>query len=477
MNQDNHTKQSVPELSVSPSSGNPPSGASNQPPKKGRHRPFNINIGMVVFFIIFLYMVINIIIYMSKDQIAVVEIQNGSIVDNGYYTGIILRSEKVVAAQSSGYINFYVGNGEKVAKDGNVYMVSASEPSGTASDFSGFSSSDYTQISRIISLYTANYTDSKYSDLYTFKYDLQNQISEALSTHNISAIQSRGQGFDSVAADQSGIVCYTYDGMESLTRNQITDDMFNSNNYEKQQIVSNQWVDSGSTAYKLITDDDWSIIIKLTPEQARELSQKTNVTIRFSKDNIQTSAAVEVFSNGESNYACLSLTKYMVRYIADRYIDLEIIESSAEGLKIPSSAIVYKDFYKIPVDYLITDEDTSESGFYKYTYNDSGEMSAVFYKTDIYAKDEQYCYVSTSDFQLGDYVGKLNSNDRYRIAETGQLSGVYNINQGYSIFRVVDILYQNDEYCIVSENTPYGVSQYDRIILNASQVDEDQIIY
>ena len=94
MNQDNHTKQSVPELSVSPSSGNPPSGASNQPPKKGRRRPFNINIGMVVFFIIFLYMVINIIIYMSKDQIAVVEIQNGSIVDNGYYTGIILRSEK-----------------------------------------------------------------------------------------------------------------------------------------------------------------------------------------------------------------------------------------------------------------------------------------------------------------------------------------------------------------------------------------------
>ncbi len=477
MSQENHTRQSVPEPSGSKNNGNLSAGPSNEAGKKVRRRPININIATVVFFVIFIYMVINIIIYIGKDQIAVVEIQSGSIVDNGYYTGIILRSEEVVTAQSSGYINFYIGNGEKVAKGGNVYMLSASELSDTASDFSGFSSSDYAQISRIISLYTSNYSDSMYSDLYTFKYDLQNQISEALSAHNISAIQSADQDFDTVTADQSGIVCYTYDGMESLTRNQITDDMFNSNNYEKQQIVSNQWVDSGSTAYKLITDDDWSIIIKLTSEQASELSQKTSVTIRFSKDNIQTSAVVEVFSNGESNYACLSLTKYMVRYIADRYIDLEIIESSAEGLKIPSSAIVYKDFYKIPVDYLITDETTSESGFYKYTYDENGEMSAVFYTATVYVNDGEYCYVSTSDFQVGDYVGKVDSDDLYQIGETGQLTGVYNVNYGYAIFRIVNILYQNDEYCIVSENTTYGVSQYDRIILNASQVDENQIIY
>ena len=121
--------------------------------------------------------------------------------------------------------------------------------------------------------------------------------------------------------------------MEGLTRDEITDDMFNSNNYEKQQIVSNQWIDSGEPAYKLITDDDWSIIIKLTPQQARNLSEQTSVTVRFSKDNVQTSADVEVFSNGEGNYACLTLTKYMVRYISDRYIDIEIIANSAEGLE------------------------------------------------------------------------------------------------------------------------------------------------
>ena len=83
--------------------------------------------------------------------------------------------------------------------------------------------------------------------------------------------------------------------------------------------------------------------------------------------------------------------------------------------------------------------------------------------------------MDTSQFQVGDYVGKTDSDDLYRIAQTGQLTGVYNVNQGYAIFRIVEILYQNDEYCIVDKNTSYGVSLYDRIILNASSVSEDEI--
>ena len=461
-----------------PSKDSRPSQSQTTETAAVRRRRPSVNIGMVIFFIILVYLIINVIIALCKDSVSVVEVQNGSIVDNGYYTGIILRSEEVVYSKGSGYINFYVNNGDKVAKDGNVYMLAASDQSGdTASDFSGFDSSDYSDISRIISLYTANYSDSKYSDLYTFKYDLQNQISEALSNHNITALQNAGEEYESVASEKSGIISYTYDGMEGLTRDEITDDMFNSNNYEKQQIVSNQWIDSGEPAYKLITDDDWSIIIKLTPQQARNLSEQTSVTVRFSKDNVQTSADVEVFSNGEGNYACLTLTKYMVRYISDRYIDIEIIANSAEGLKIPASAVVEKDFYMIPSTYLVTDENTSESGFYKYTYDSNGDAHAEFYKTDIYANDGNYCYVDTSQFQVGDYVGKTDSDDLYRIAQTGQLTGVYNVNQGYAIFRIVEILYQNDEYCIVDKNTSYGVSLYDRIILNASSVSEDEIIY
>ena len=83
-----------------------------------------------------------------------------------------------------------------------------------------------------------------------------------------------------------------------------------------------------------------------------------------------------------------------------------------------------------------------------------------------------------SEFSLGDYIGDGVSHDgQYRIGATDSVSGVYNINQGYTIFRIINILYQNDAYCIVERNTAYGIVLYDRIVLNADAVDEEQIIY
>ena len=57
------------------------------------------------------------------------------------------------------------------------------------------------------------------------------------------------------------------------------------------------------------------------------------------------------------------------------------------------------------------------------------------------------------------------------------LKGVYNINKGYTQFRQINILYQNEEYALVEQGTSYGLTVYDHIVLNGSAVDEDQIIY
>ena len=39
------------------------------------------------------------------------------------------------------------------------------------------------------------------------------------------------------------------------------------------------------------------------------------------------------------------------------------------------------------------------------------------------------------------------------------------------------MLYGNEEYTIVEEGTPFGLTIYDRIVLNADAVKEDQVIY
>ena len=45
------------------------------------------------------------------------------------------------------------------------------------------------------------------------------------------------------------------------------------------------------------------------------------------------------------------------------------------------------------------------------------------------------------------------------------------------MFRQIQVLYENEEYCIVSEGISYGLSVYDQIVLNADTVEEDQVVY
>lgn len=55
-----------------------------------RH-PRNINVGMIIFAIIFVYMAFSVYTYMKKDKIQFYEVAEGSIVNDYQHTGMILR--------------------------------------------------------------------------------------------------------------------------------------------------------------------------------------------------------------------------------------------------------------------------------------------------------------------------------------------------------------------------------------------------
>ena len=72
---------------------------------------------------------------------------------------------------------------------------------------------------------------------------------------------------------------------------------------------------------------------------------------------------------------------------------------------------------------------------------------------------------------------KKDSSKKYQVSGTGSLQGVYNINKGYAVFREIKIIDENEEYCIVEAGSSYGLSQYDRIVLNADTVNDEDIVY
>ena len=74
-------------------------------------RKGHLNIGTILFGIIFVYLVFTVLIYFTKDRVSVYEVREGSILKDRNLTGMVLRKETVVNAEKSGYVNYFVDDG------------------------------------------------------------------------------------------------------------------------------------------------------------------------------------------------------------------------------------------------------------------------------------------------------------------------------------------------------------------------------
>ena len=165
----------------------------------------------------------------------------------------------------------------------------------------------------------------------------------------------------------------------------------------------------------------------------------------------------------------------MVRYANDRFIDVELVMSEKTGLKIPQSAITSKEFFTIPKEYFTVGGDSSTPGLMiKHTVD--GENTVKLVNPTLYYETEDYYYVDSEDVSEGDIVLMSDSQSTYQIGtDKGSLIGVYNINKGYAVFKQINIIYENEEYAIVETKTSYGISLYDHIALDASEIKENQL--
>ena len=452
-------------------------------------RPLNINVGMIIFAIIFLYLVFSVYTYLKREKIQFYEVVDGGIVSNRMYTGLILREEQVRNADRSGYINYYLREGKRASVGSRIYSL---DETGSLEELlkdnaeAGNSLSDdsLSDLKKQLTSFVLSFRDQDFSSIYDARYSLEASVMEYSSFSALDQLdklaQESGAVFEQVRTDVSGVVSYGFDNYETVTTADIEAASFNRDTYVKNLNKSGKLIDSGSPAYKIITSENWSIVFPLTEEDASLYSDKTTLRVIFRDYSMSTPASYSTFTGKDgASYGKLDFTKYMEQFISDRFIDFEIKTEQTDGLKIPASAVTEKSFYLIPIDYMTQGGDSSESGFNKEVYTENGS-SVVFVPTTIYYSDDEFFYVDMNEeegFKAGDYVVKPSSSERYQIGRTASLKGVYNINKGYTIFKQIDILDSNNEFYTIRRNMTYGLSVYDHFVLDASMVEEGQLLY
>lgn len=462
-------------------------------PRRNIHFP----IGHILLGLMIVYLVVAVVDYTKTPRISIYEVTEKNIADDNNCRGMIIREERVVNTSSAGYINYYIGNNERVAKNQTVYSV---DESGNIHDMlldagtkTRLSKENIQWVRDKISSYRKGFSELQYSKTSNLHNEMENAVLELTTEDmlkNLSSVMSAASGsgvsFRTVAAQESGMVSYYVDDYSGLKPDHVTADMFEED-YERTNARTDQLVSANSPVYKLVTSEDWTIVLHLSLEQynalkAEEKRQKSDgaeqatIIITLTRAGIDKRVTYTLKKESGSYFAIASLDKYMSYYIDDRFLDVSLNLNSEPGLKIPKSAILEKEFYVIPNEFMIRSEDTESQGVTIESYDKNGNVDYIFTPAYIYYQDDVHTYINKELCESGSYLYNKETKERFQLGESITLEGVYNTNKGYCIFKRIERLKDNGEYCIVAKNTKYGISVYDHIIVDASTVTDQEII-
>ena len=444
----------------------------------GKKEKKPVNIVSFVFGAIFVYAVVSMIMYFSVHRITSYEVTTGHLAQNEFYTGLVLREESIVTADSAGFVHYIAGDGEKVKTGGAVLSIDRNEEqrrNDPSSD--GYTDEQLAELNPVIAAYQNKYQDVHFDQVYDFAYELNSRLLDIASTNPGYLSENRAHTGNVFVSPDDGVVSYTVDHLESVTEDTVTGEMLTMRSYDQQDLRTSPEASPGKPVYKLITGDVWKICIKLDDRIYNSLKEDNteDVQVRFLKDDARAWGELELKEIDGFHVAVLTFTHSMIRYRNDRYLEVELIFHEEDGLKIPQSAVVEKEFFTVPYEYITTGGESNETGVYIKTSDGAGE----FKEAEVYYVDQEkeLAYLDTADISGGDTIMRPETGETYPVERKAALEGVYNINKGYAVFKQIDTVYQNQEYRIIREGTSYGISCYDFIALNGSEVRENDIIH
>lgn len=429
-------------------------------------RKRHIFFGVIVFLMVLTYLTYHAVSFLSGEKPTVYTIgEETSLSQTRSYTGLIIRQEEVVKTEAAGIINYYVPASSRVSVKDHVYSLDET------GDYSRVAAEDHvrsvrnTDLTGLLNEYAADYSGLRFSSVYDLRYELNSRLLLSVSDSDLERYaDNQINGFHLYQAPATGLVEYYTDGFETFDEAAISKEDFDRSNYSKKQLTAMENVEADVPAYKLITSESWDIYIPLAREDAAQMTETKSVRVRFTEADLETTVRFSLIRGTADEYfGKLTLTKYMLRYADTRYLKLELLRTEKTGLQVPKSAAAQEELYEIPSDYLTTGGNSDASGFQVRPV--SGNGLAHFVPVSVIYNDGTNCYVERTALEQGDVLLKPDSAETVTVVRTQKLTGAYQVNRGYAIFRVFEILDESEDYYIVRNGSYNGLSAWDKILL------------
>ncbi len=451
------------------------------------NKRIQINSALIIFGIILIYVVASVFLSLRKEPITTYKVNASNINNNIICDGIALRQEKEISSDKSGYVCYFVRDGDKVAKNSAVCTV---DETGNLiqtvekkdSDDAKFSSADYLEIRSTIDLFKTGYSDTDFYQVYTFRDNIESKVMEMANQLIMKEYTAQGSTAKTtvrnMTAPESGIVTYYTDGYEKLTPETLQESDFDRTKYNRKALKSGEIIEAGKTIYKLTSSESWNICCYITIDQANTLADENSLVYSINNSDTEISSKYDMIRSENGYILVLPLEKYMIDYVDERFLSVEIILDRYEGLKVPNTAIIDKQVYKIPLEFFTAggNESGNDKVYVQYT-DEEGNKTVKDVDTTIYQSDEKFCYVDPIPFSDSDILIIPDSSDTKPVStlEHTTLKGVYIANKGVADFSQIAVIKEGEEFTIV--DTKNRLREFDNIVMDASQVTENQVLY
>ncbi|MBQ9277291.1 MAG: hypothetical protein IJ224_01520 [Lachnospiraceae bacterium] len=453
------------------------------------NRDIKFNIASAVVACAFLYVVITLIISLKKEPVTTYNVNKTDINNNIIIEGLAVREELVLNSEKSGYVCYYIRDGEKIMKNSMVCTIDETgQVYNTISDSESYdgllTSNDYNEVRDLISLYKISYKDSSFYNAYNFENNLNNKVLELTNEVLMQQVgQSSGNSLAAISSPESGLVTYYIDGYENYNISNVNKSDFDKSNYKKDTLKTGDIISAGTPVVKIVPSEKWNIILPITDDQAAAINsvyseEGARLVFKINNSSYDISMPFEIIYGNDGKYLNITLDKFMLNYMSERFVTVEIILEDDTGLKVPVSALTQKEVYQIPIGYLSGGGNQSNNN--KLNVQVMGKDNEITIKQVspmIYKTDEEYCYVDPLAFDDTDVIIDIDTNETIAVsvAPRVNIEGVYSANRGIAEFRMVTVIKTMDDFALVKSDEELNI--YDNIILDSSKVHENQIIY
>lgn len=482
-----------------------------------KRRRANAIVPMIVFISIVLYLCGQMFdLLVEREQVDIETVQIGTLDTPERYTGLIVRDEFVVSSDRSGQVFYEFSEGDAVSRyakictvkdvaetddlEEKIYEIDQDilEQQKLRADLSIFAEDIArleSNIDRSIAVYESGFMGTDVSYIYDMKDEVSGFMSQrdaiwlsesidslaSMSAEKTEYEEQLSANLTTYTAPKSGILAFTYDGLEETLSSKTLDAITESQvaGAENDFKSKTQLVEDGDMLYRIVEANKWYVVAYVSNTLAVSWSKGDSKNLYLTLDDsmIDVTGKIESLDIGETQTKVVFSTyERMDDFMDQRVVRFYFESDTISGLKVPNDAIVEKNLLVVPEMCM------AESGSERGVLVNDGDAGRFVAMDVITYKDGNYYIETSAALALGTQVlcsedGIFDSSNIYTISSLESLAGVYLVNSSMAEFVTIEILDQNQEYAIIRSGSTYGLQNFDSIVANAKNIQEGQAVY